>query len=109
MTTATTEAKWAARVEAWRRSGESATVFAEGQEFSASALRYWKSRLRRLQGSRDNVRIARVVRTGPPGAAVVDTPVVVELGPARIGVRRGFDADTLRGVLEVLGGLEDSR
>jgi hypothetical protein len=102
-----TEAKWAARVEAWSKSGESATGFAEGKEFSASALRYWKSRLRRMERGRDEVRIARVVRTAP--AAAVDTPIVVELGRARIGVRRGFDGETLRAVLELLGRLEDAR
>jgi hypothetical protein len=109
MTTATmTEAKWAARVESWRRSGESATAFAEGQEFSASALRYWKSRLHRLARAGNDVRIARVVRTGPD-ATVMDTPIVVELGHARIGIRRGFDAETLRGVLDVLGRLKEAR
>jgi hypothetical protein len=106
MSTAT-EARWAARVEAWRHSGESATVFADGKEFTASALRYWKSRLRRLERGRDDVRIARVVRSAP--ATVIDTPIVVELGGARIGVRRGFDAETLRAVLELLGRLEDPR
>lgn len=105
MTTAT-EARWAARVEAWGNSGESATMFVQGKEFSASALRYWKSRLRRLDRGND-VRIARVVRTAP--ATAVDTPIVVELGPARIGVRRGFDAETLRAVVELLGRLEDTR
>ena len=103
-----TEAKWAARVEAWRRSGESATVFATGKDFSASGLRYWKSRLLRQEVAKGEVRIARVAR---PARATesIDTPIVVERGAARIGVRRGFDADTLRGVLEVLDRLEGAR
>ena len=45
------------------------------------------------------MRIARVVRA-PEGA--VDTPIVVELGGARVGVRRGFDRETLRALFEVL-------
>jgi len=103
-----TEAKWAARVEEWRSSGVSATEFSAGKGFSASGLRYWKSRLRRSGGRREDVRIARVVRAAHPGG-VVDTPIVVELGRARVGVRRGFDAEALRGVLQVLGELEVAR
>jgi hypothetical protein len=36
--------------------------------------------------------------------ASTETPILIELGTARLGVRRGFDPETLRAVLDVLGG-----
>ena len=104
--TTETEVTWAARVEAWGRSGRSATEFAAGKEFSASGLRYWKSRLRRRETTVGDIRIARVVRTAPDSeVAPAETPVVVELGPARIAVRRGFDVETLAAALPPGGAL----
>lgn len=108
----TTEAKWLARVEAWRASGLSARVFCEGEEYTANGLRYWSSRLRRTDGGRavngdggdKAVRIARLVRA--PLAAEPETAIVIEVGGARVGVRRGFDRSALREVLDVLGGVQ---
>jgi hypothetical protein len=34
------------------------------------------------------------------GAA--ETPIMIEVGRARVGIRRGFDAQTLRALLAVL-------
>lgn len=117
----TTEAKWAARVEAWRASGLTARAFCEGKEYTASGLRYWASRLRKTQSeagsaagsARDGgaardaapkeIRIARVVRA--PVAAEPETPILIEVGTARLGVRRGFDRGVLRELLDVLGGV----
>ena len=106
----TTEAKWSARVDAWRGSGLSARAFCEGKEYTAGGLRYWASRLRQSQEERDartdpavkEVRIARLVRA--PVAAEAETPIVIEVGGARVGVRRGFDRGALREILDVLGG-----
>jgi hypothetical protein len=100
-----TETKWAARVEDWRASGETARAFCAGKDFSAGGLRYWSSRLRKgaVSGARSGaVRLARIVRSAAAPQAV-ETPIVIEVGQARIGVRRGFDTATLRTVLEVLG------
>jgi hypothetical protein len=123
-----TESKWAGRVEAWRGSGKTAAAFCEGKDFTAGALRYWASRLGRgvgaataagEQGRRGRVarrrrtaktlaaskevRLARVVR-GPQGAEATETPILIEVGHARVGVRRGFDASALRVVLDILRG-----
>lgn len=99
------ETKWAARVDGWRTSGQTAPVFCKGKDFSAGGLRYWASRLRATgEGAKTKeVRIARVVRAVQPAPAT-ETPILIELGAARLGVRRGFDAETLRAVLDVLGG-----
>ncbi len=99
-----TETKWAARVKDWRASGETAGAFCKGKDFSPGGLRYWSSRLRKgvLSAPRTGeVRLARVVRSA--GLSEGETPIVIEVGRARVGVRRGFDAATLRSVLDVLG------
>jgi hypothetical protein len=111
----TTEQKWSARVEAWQASGQTARAFSEGKEYTASGLRYWASRLRRMlreaaavepktpsKGAPKEVRIARVLR--PSTATEEETPIVLEVGGVRVGVRRGFDRGALRELLDVLGG-----
>jgi hypothetical protein len=124
-----TESKWAARVAAWRASGQTAPEFCEGKDFKAGGLRYWASRLHKGKDAtptRDErvarvpqavqppaaakeasppgqVRLARVVRAARPAPAP-EAAVVIEVGAARLAVRRGFDRGVLRAVLEVLGG-----
>jgi hypothetical protein len=107
-----TEAKWAGRVSEWRQSGKAAEEFAEGMGFEASTLRYWASRLKKAKaepgGNAPNVRLARVVRRERSATVVgaADAGVVIEVGRARVTVRRGFDASVLR---EVLDALQSSR
>ncbi len=101
-----TESTWAARVADWRASGLTAPAFCKGKGFSPNSLRYWASRLRKAEPgtSTEGVRLARVVRPMPPSVPAAETAIVIELGAARLGVRRGFDPETLRAVLDVLGG-----
>jgi hypothetical protein len=100
-----TESKWEARVTAWRASGQTAPAFCAGKDFTPGGLRYWASRLHRTEAeaAKGKVRLARVVRGRGPKEGV-ETPILIELGNARVGVRRGFDAETLRAVFQVLGG-----
>jgi len=97
----TTQATWAARVSAWRSSGQTAPVFCAGKGFSPGGLRYWSSRLGRGEIVSE-VRMARVVRA-VPALEPATNPIVVEVGGARVAVQRGFDPDVLRAVLAVLG------
>lgn len=101
-----TETKWAERVADWKASGQTASAFCKGKDFSASGLRYWISRLGKGRSepgaAKPEVRLARVVRGARSGGAA-ETPILIEAGGARLGVRRGFDPETLRAVLEVLG------
>jgi hypothetical protein len=39
-----------------------------------------------------------------PPAAEAETPIMLEVGGVRVGVRRGFDRGALRELLDVLGG-----
>jgi hypothetical protein len=97
----TTQAKWAARVSAWRSSGQTAPAFCEGKGFSPGGLRYWSSRLGRGEGLSE-IKMARVVRA-EPALEPATSPIVVEVGGARVTVQRGFDPEALRAVLAVLG------
>ena len=89
---------WAKRVEAWRASGETADVFAQGKGFEGSTLRWWSSRLGRPERP-------RFLRLLPKAcAAQVDAGVVVEVGHARVRVKAGFDTKLLAEVVAALGG-----
>jgi hypothetical protein len=94
-----TEALWRSRVEAWRSSGRTAHEFAEAQGFTASALRYWSSRLS------DAAKANPVVQVLPPEVprAAPLPDVIVEVSGARIRVERGFDPDVLAAVVRTLG------
>jgi len=89
---------WTKRVEAWRASGETAEVFAQGKGFEGSTLRWWSSRLGRPERP-------RFVRLLPKACAgQVDAGVVVEVGHARVRVKAGFDTKLLAEVVAALGG-----
>jgi hypothetical protein len=105
----TTTVKWSARVEAWQRSGVSARAFCEDKDFREGGLRYWASRLRREAAAeaKPAVRLARIV--GGAAESDVETPIVVEVSGVRVGVRRGFDREALRAVLELVGEREGRR
>jgi hypothetical protein len=112
-------AVWVKRVQAWKGSGRSAAEFCQGKSFAEGTLRWWGSRLKRLEDEESEatagatqgpaeVRLARVVRS--QGQAVADEHsvgevVVIESArhAMRIAVRRGTDRETLAMVVEVLG------
>jgi hypothetical protein len=103
----TTEEKWKSRIASWKQSRLSAVVFCEGKDFSVSGLRYWVSRLKRERAGRGirsgdaDVRLAQLV---PVKASPIESeePIVLELGPSRIHVRRGFNRETLRDLIAAL-------
>jgi hypothetical protein len=111
----TTEARWAERVRDWRASGKTAEAFADGQQFEASTLRYWASRLKTAAppppaeaAASKKVAMARVVRrrrSRPVAGRDVETAeIAIAIGDARITVSRGFDPELLRHVVAALGG-----
>lgn len=100
-----TAAKWSERVRDWRTSGKTAEEFAAGQNFEATTLRYWASRLKTEAATKPVTPMARVVRVRSrevrDDATTSELEVVV--GNARIVVRRGFDPELLRQVAVTLG------
>ena len=109
----TTRATWAARIEEWRRSGKTATEFAEGQPFSGGTLTWRASQLKREGGvrskrrassvrssrARSKVVLAEVVRRSLPAQSAA---LMVEVGGARVSVSAGCDSALLREVLRAL-------
>ena len=100
-----TAAKWSERVRDWRASGKTADEFAVGQNFEATTLRYWASRLKTEAASKPSTPMARVVRvrSSPASRVAAASELEVTIGCARIVVRRGFDAELLRQVAAALG------
>ena len=110
-----TEAMWVERIEEWTRSGQSAAEFAEGKPFTSGTLIWAASRLRNgargsskrrasrpRAGRQAKIQMAEVVRRSPRAAAVES--LVLEVGGARVLVKRGFDRTLLRDVMLALRG-----
>ena len=99
---------WRSRVAAWRASGQTATVFATGQDFTVSALRWWSSRFARETRPAEAAPTIRLARVERPLAAEVDVPrlsrMVVELRDvrARLVLDGAVDREALATVLTVL-------
>src|SRR5512142_1083389 len=100
----------AQRVAEWKASGLTSRKYCEGKPFTAGGLRHWAYRLGAGQSPEASpVRIAKVVRiprakapAAADGRARVAPELILEVGPARIEVRTGFDRATLAAVLDVL-------
>lgn len=118
-----TEAKWAERVEEWRASGLSAEEFAASRGFKASTLCWAASLLRHAPSAtptvvsgeskpRARAKGKAVSRSESPRFLPVRTrtttvptsEMVVEVGPVRIRVVRGFDVSLLGDVVRALEG-----
>ncbi|MFK7991250.1 MAG: hypothetical protein AB8I08_34865 [Sandaracinaceae bacterium] len=107
-----TKAEWTSHVSAWRSSGSSARAYCEERELKVSSLRYWSGRIRResreaLDDAFDDSppRFAKV-RTPERSAAGARAaaPIRVVVSEVAVEVPVDFDAETLRRVLDVLGG-----
>src|ERR1035437_10150519 len=92
--------EWAERVRAWHESGQSSAEFAQSQDYSEKALRWWSGEFKRRSRPKPTVKMARVVRREELG----QVEVTVAVAGASIGVRRGFDAELLRQVVQALTG-----
>lgn len=112
-----TRAAWCARVEAWRKSGQTAAEFAADKPYKGTTLvwRAWQLRQRAssvtkrgrakpLAAKKTAARIAlaEVVRKGSDESA--SARVTVEVVGARIAVNRGFDPALLREIVQALRG-----
>ena len=118
-----TEKKWARRVAAWQSSGMTSAEYCAGRrQFTAGGLRYWAHRLRRGGGAampnQDGAPALRLVRLErvparvavPPVAETLSSsPLIIELGGARVTVPAGVDGATLRTVLDALAAERGSR
>src|SRR5271165_242533 len=93
-------AVWEERVRAWRESGQPCAEFARSHDYSEKALRWWSSEFRRRSRPEPTVKMARVVRR----AESFHGEMTVAVAGASIGVRRGFDAELLRQVVQALTG-----
>jgi hypothetical protein len=90
------EAEQRGELAAWKQSGLSAEVFARGRGYAPSSLTRWQLRhasSRRAEG----VAFARLVVGASPGRAGAE--LTLAIGPVRVAVRRGFDAELLREVI----------
>lgn len=93
-------ATWTERVREWKRSGLTASVFAEREGLNVGTLRWWSSRLARVSTTSARPPVVEVVIDARASSAL---EVVLASG-ARVAVPAGFDEATLRRLLAVLEG-----
>ncbi len=84
-------------VEGWRASGQSAEAYADVRGYSRSSLTSWAAKMRVLVKTKEPTLLRLEVERQY-------SDLVVEVGGARIVVRRGFDGALLRDVVGALGG-----
>lgn len=111
------EKEWAARVAAWRASGQSAVKFCEGKSFSVHSLRRWSSELGARRSTAESVTVSKAREKNPrlaravirpeaggdvAGTSPKDAGVTLAIGAVQVRVERGFDPEVLRTVIESL-------
>lgn len=91
-------------VDGWRASGKSAARFAAGRGYCVATLLRWSRRVPRevcLAAAAVGPRFVRLEVAGVESTRP-EPELVVEVGSARVVVRRGFDGEHLRAVVEAL-------
>jgi transposase-like protein len=102
----TARERWSGWVEAWWRSGLTAKAFAAEHGLNESTLRYNARLLRRDQAGAGRAQEAgalKLARVEVVRTHAVEAPIELQLGEARVVVRRGFDRETLSELLDLLG------
>jgi hypothetical protein len=97
--------EWRAEVAAWRASGKSAREFGEERGYPATRLYWWSSQIKRQEGAGEHgaaVPIARVIRRDSASSRSRSTPVVIQVGSARVEVSADADRDALSVALQAL-------
>jgi transposase len=106
--TQTTREQWAKRIERWQRSGLDAASFAEREGVTPERLRWWRWQLGLGPGGKKRgpgpsfVEVVLPETAGPRAMVPEGAALEVLVGPRRVLVRPGFDAQSLRQVLAVL-------
>lgn len=87
-------------VDAWKRTGEPLTQFAQRHGVDPKRLARWATRLKKAESGALRFHPVRLTRT----AEVAAGPIEIEFRDGcRVRVERGFETEDLRRVLAVLG------
>jgi hypothetical protein len=98
---------------AWRGSGKPLSTWARERGLSRDALQYWKEKVSETQGKpARKLTLIPVPRTTMPKAVgeaqglpmTAGEPIELRIGECRLILAKGFDPDSLRSVLDILGG-----
>lgn len=106
-----TRSKWAGRVAAWRRSGQTAKAYARSIGVNAGTLAYWAWRLDHAeQRNLSSKRRPAAITGAPPamievvktGGSTADGFEILLRGGHRVQVPVGFDSAELKRLIGVL-------
>lgn len=101
-------AQWLKRVEEWKRSGQSATAFAEEKGWNRGTFKWWASRIAKGRVATPATQVRLVPLLPVESRAEAEAPSAesgVEIHTPRgfvIHVKRGFESSCLRQVIGVL-------
>jgi hypothetical protein len=107
--------RWQAELAAWRGSGKPLSVWARERGLSRDALQYWKEKLSESHPApARKLTLIPVPRTTQPTKATkadeaqslpmtCGVPIELHIGDWRLILAKGFDPETLRSALDVLG------
>jgi len=89
-------ATWIERIRSWKSSGKSVEEFSTGQPYKPKTLTWWANQLRRELAT-PRIEMARV-EVKPASSSTI----AIEVGGARVVVKRDFDEVLLRAVVRAL-------
>lgn len=102
-------AQWLKRVEEWKKSGQSATAFAETKGWNPGTFKWWASRIAQGRVATPATQVRLVPLLPVESRAEAETPPSGESGVEIHGprgfvihVKRGFESSCLRQVIGVL-------
>lgn len=93
------QAVWTERIQAYQASGQTMKAWCAEQNLTVHQLKYWLYKAQR-PNQVDSVTIFRPVSVTRQAASTES--LQIQVGPARIVVRSGFEPELLRDVVEAL-------
>ena len=104
-----TKDEWAARVEAWKKSGVSLREYAEREGLKPRSLQWWSWKLRSKPNARKRTRARRVgfVELQAPAAAAAERESFELTFPSGhvLRIPIGVDEDTMMSLVTTVGSL----
>ncbi|WP_240421794.1 IS66 family insertion sequence element accessory protein TnpA [Paenibacillus periandrae] len=88
------QALWSERTIAYQASGQTMKAWCGEQNLTVHQLKYWLYKAHKQQNPAPAQTTFRAVTVTPPEPE--SDPLWVQIGPARIGVRSGFQPNLLR-------------
>ena len=93
---------WKKIADQWRQSGKTQKEFCIEHEIKFTTFTYWMGRVKKEE--MDSSQVKNLVCISMPSSRVTEEDIILEIDRRyRIKLPQGFDSDTLRQILVVIG------